>query len=217
VQCSATDFHGNTAHGSFNVTVQDPFALTPPLLSQAITSCGDLTVSSGLIDSSPTAGRGNVLSNGNIKVSGGKVDGDATAGPGETVTRSGSGVITGSISSATTAFPCAIVDLTALSTALASANDNGTIPLSAQHKNPVSSAGDFTLSGGDSLTLQAGWYFFHKFTMSGGSTITLAGPVHILTTSDVNVNGGSISGANQWQLHFWSSATKFVFSSSTFK
>jgi|GEM_PF-610888 len=217
VQCSATDFHGNTAHGSFNVTVQDPFALTPPLLSQAITSCGDLTVSSGLIDSSPTAGRGNVLSNGNIKVSGGKVDGDATAGPGETVTRSGSGVITGSISSATTAFPCAIVDLTALSTALASANDNGTIPLSAQHKNPVSSAGDFTLSGGDSLTLQAGWYFFHKFTMSGGSTITLAGPVHILTTSDVNVNGGSISGANQWQLHFWSSATKFVVSSSTFK
>ena len=216
VQCSATDFHGNTAHGSFNVTVPDPFALTPPLLSQAITSCDDLTVSGGLIDSSPTAGRGNILSNGNIKVTGGKVDGDAVAGPGKTVTRSGSGTITGAISSAASPFTCSMIDLGALSTALASANDNAGIPLSAQHKNPVSSAGDFTLSGGDSLTLPAGTYFFHKFTMSGGSTLNLAGPVRILSTSDVNVSGGSIAGANQWQLHFWSSATKFVVSSSRF-
>lgn len=195
----------------------DPFALTPPLVSQAITSCGDLTVSSGVVDSSATAGRGNVLSNGNVKVSGGTVNGDAIAGPGKTVTRSGSGAITGSISSATTAFPCSIIDLGRLATTLASANDNGTIPLSAQHKNPVSSAGDFTLSGGDSLTLQPGTYYFHKFTMSGGSTIQLAGAVRILTTSDVNVTGGSITGANQWQLHFWSSGTKFVVSSSSFQ
>ncbi|HEV8433394.1 MAG TPA: IPT/TIG domain-containing protein [Thermoanaerobaculia bacterium] len=194
----------------------DPFALTPPLVSQAITSCGDMTVSGGLIDSSATAGRGNLLSNGNIKVTGGKVDGDATAGPGKTVTRSGSGTITGMISSATTAFPCAIIDLGPLSATLASANDNASIPLSTQHKNPVSSADDFTLSGGDSITLQAGTYYFHKFTMSGGSTIALAGPVRILTTSDVNVSGGSIAGANQWQLHFWASSTKFVVSSSTF-
>jgi hypothetical protein len=216
VQCSATDLHGNTAHGSFNVTVTDPFALTPPLLSQAITSCGDLTVSGGLIDSAPTAGRGNVLSNGNIKVTGGKVDGDAVAGPGKTVTRSGSGTITGAISSAASPFTCSMIDLGALSAGLASANDNASIPLSAQHKNPVSSAGDFNLSGGDSLTLQAGTYFFHKFTLSGGSTVALAGPVRILTTADVNVSGGSIAGANQWLLHFWSSATKFVVSSSTF-
>ncbi|HEX7136617.1 MAG TPA: Ig-like domain-containing protein, partial [Vicinamibacterales bacterium] len=203
---------------AFSVSAQssDPFALTTPLVSQAITSCGDVTVSSGLVDSSATAGRGNVLSNGNIKVSGGKVDGGAIAGPGKSVTRSGSGVITGGIGSATSAFPCSIVDLSALATTLASANDNGTIPLSAQHKNPVSSAGDFTLSGGDSLTLQPGTYYFHKFTMSGGSHLTVAGPVHILTTSDVNVTGGSVAGANQWQLRFWSSATKFVVSSSTF-
>jgi hypothetical protein len=203
---------------TFGATAQssDSFALTPPLVSQAITSCGDLTVSDGLIDSSATTGRGNILSNGNIKVTGGKVDGDAIAGPGKTVTRSGSGTITGTIASATTAFPCSFVDLSALSTTLASANDNATIPLSAQHKNPVSSGGDFTLSGGDSLTLQAGTYYFHKFSMSGGSTITLAGPVRILATSDVNVSGGSIAGANQWQLHFWASSTKFVVSSSTF-
>ncbi|HEY2324848.1 MAG TPA: IPT/TIG domain-containing protein, partial [Thermoanaerobaculia bacterium] len=194
----------------------DPFALTAPLVSQAITSCGDLTVSSGLIDSTATAGRGSILSNGNVRVSGGKVDGDAIAGPGKTVTRSGSGVITGTIGSATTAFPCSVIDLVTLSTTLAPANDNGSIPLSAQHKNVLSSAGDFMLSGGDSLTLSAGTYYFRKFTMSGGSTINLAGPVRILTTSDVNVSGGSIAGANPWQLHFWSSATKFVVSSSTF-
>ncbi|HEX3108236.1 MAG TPA: Ig-like domain-containing protein, partial [Thermoanaerobaculia bacterium] len=176
-----------------------------------------MTVSSGLVDSSAAAGRGNILSNGNIKVSGGKVDGDAIAGPGRTVTRSGSGIITGSVGSATMAFPCSIVDLGALSATLTSSNDNATIPLSAQNKNPVSSAGDFTLSGGDSLTLQPGTYYFHKFTMSGGSTITLAGPVRILATSDVNVSGGSIAGANPWQLHFWASSTKFVVSSSTFE
>jgi RHS repeat-associated protein len=202
---------------SVSAQTSDPFALTPPLVSQAITSCGDMTVSNGLIDSSATAGRGNVLSNGNIKVSGGKVDGDATAGPGKNVTRSGSGTITGTISSAAAAFPCQLIDLSALSATLASANDNATIPLSAQHKNPVNSGGDFTLSGGDSLTLQAGTYYFHKFTISGGSTITLAGPVRILATSDVNVSGGSVAGANSWQLHFWSSATtKFTVSSSTF-
>ncbi|HEY2093365.1 MAG TPA: IPT/TIG domain-containing protein [Thermoanaerobaculia bacterium] len=194
----------------------DPFALTPPLVSQAITSCGDLTVSNGLVDSSPASGRGNVLANGNVKVTGGSVDGDAVAGPGKTVTRSGSGAITGSVSSATTAFPCSIIDLGALAATVASANDNATIPLSAQQKNPVSSAGDFTLSGGDSLTLQAGTYYFRKFTISGGSAITLAGQVRILATSDVNVTGGSIAGDNPWQLHFWASGTKFVVSSSSF-
>src|ERR1700756_4542764 len=125
----------------------NPWGLTSPLVSQAITSCGDVTVSDGLIDSSATAGRGNILANGNVKVTGGRVEGDATAGPGKTVTRSGSGTITGAIGSATTPFPCSIIDLGALAATLATANDNGSIPLTAQHKNPVSGAGDFTLSG----------------------------------------------------------------------
>jgi RHS repeat-associated protein len=202
---------------AFTVSAQssDPFALTPPLVSQAITSCGDVKITDGLIDSSATGGHGNILSNGDIKVTGGKIDGDATAGPGRTVTRSGSGVITGTMSSATTAFPCAIIDLAALSATLASTNDNATIPLTSQHKNAVTSAGDFALSGGDSITLQSGTYYFRKFSMSGGSTLSFAGPVRILTTSDVSLSGGSMAGANPWQLRFWSSGSKFTVSSAT--
>src|SRR5947209_2564328 len=201
-----------------NVSAQtsDPFALTPPLVSQAITSCGDVAMSNGLIDSSATTGRGNILSNGTIKVTGGRVDGDAIAGPGSTVKLSGNGSITGIIASATTAFPCSIIDLAALSATLATTNDNASIPLTVEHKIALANNGDFKLSGGDSLTLQAGTYYFHKFTMSGGSTLTLAGPVRILTTSDVSVSGGSVAGASAWQLHFWSSATKFDLGSSTF-
>src|SRR4051812_1673988 len=73
----------------------DPFALTPPLVSQAITSCGDVAMSNGLIDSSATTGRGNVLSNGTIKVSGGLINGDAIAGPGSAVKISGNGAVGG--------------------------------------------------------------------------------------------------------------------------
>jgi RHS repeat-associated protein len=203
---------------TFGATAQssDPFALTPPLVSQAITSCGDVAMSNGLIDSSATTGRGNVLSNGTIKVSGGLINGDAIAGPGSAVKISGNGAVGGTIASATTSFPCSIIDLGALATTLASTNDNASIPLTAQHKVALQTNGDFKLSGGDSLTLQAGTYYFHKFTMSGGSTLTLAGPVRILTTSDVSVSGGSVAGTSPWQLHFWSSATKFDLGSSTF-
>src|SRR5438270_8621812 len=201
-----------------NVSAQtsDPFALTPPVVSQAVTSCGDVAMSNGLIDSSATIGRGNILSNGTIEVTGGRVDGAAIAGPGSTVKLSGNGSITGIIASATTAFPCSIIDLGALSATLAITNDNASIPLTVQHKVALSNNGDFKLSGGDSLKLQAGTYYFHKFTMSGGSTLTLAGPVRILATSDVSVSGGSVAGSNPWHLHFWSSATKFDLGSSTF-
>ena len=197
----------------------DPFAVTPPLASYALSSCGDLTVSDGVIDSqgfssSAVGSTGNIVSNGNIKVSGGKVNGDATAGPGKTVTTTGSGTITGTKSSATTAYNCTPVALAALTATLQGSNDDAKLPLTGQGKNAVggSTHYEFNLSGGDTIHFPAGTYYFTKFTVSGGSVITLDGPVHILCTGSVSVSGGSFVNSNPYALRFWSSGSPFTIS-----
>ena len=206
--------------GSLAAQTTPPFAVPPPLAANALSSCGDLTVSDGVIDSqgfssSVLGSSGNVVSNGNIKVSGsGRVNGDATAGPGKTITTSGSGTITGTKSSATTAYNCTPVDLAALTASLQSSNDDVRLPLTGQGKNPLggSSHYDFTLSGGDTIHFPAGTYYFTKFTVSGGSVITLDGPVRILSTGSVSVSGGSFVNNNPYALRFWSSGTPFTIS-----
>jgi len=197
----------------------DPFNITPPLASYALSSCGDLTVSDGVIDSkgfssSVVGSTGNIVSNGNIKVSGGTVNGDATAGPGKTVTTTGSGTITGTKSSATTAYNCTQVDLAALTATLQSSNDDAKLPLTGQGKNAVggSTHYEFNLSGGDTIHFPAGTYYFTKFTVSGGSVITLDGAVRILCTGSVSVSGGSFVNSNPYALRFWSSGTPFTIS-----
>src|SRR5437016_2078317 len=73
----------------------DSFTITTPFVSNALSSCGDLQITDGVIDSqgfsSGVVGKsGNVISNGSIKVVGfGTVNGNATAGPGQTATTSG--------------------------------------------------------------------------------------------------------------------------------
>src|ERR1051326_8179388 len=197
----------------------DAFTITTPLVTHALSSCGDFTLSDGVIDSQGCSGSvvgssGHVLSNGNIKVSGGTLNGNATAGPGKTITTSGSGKITGTRSNETVAYDCKPIDLAALTTTLQSSNDNAKIPLSGQGKSVLGGTThlDFTLSGGDTLALPAGTYYFNKFTVSGGSVITLGGAVRILATNTVSVSGGSFVNSTPYNLRFWSSGTQFTIS-----
>jgi len=200
-------------------SAQNSFAITPQLASYALSSCGDLTVSDGVIDSqgfssSVVGSSGNIVSNGNIKVTSGTVHGDATAGPAKTVTTSGSGTITGTKSSATTAYNCTPIDLAALTATLQSSNDDSKLPLTGQGKNAVggSTHYEFNLSGGDTIHFPAGTYYFTKFTVSGGSVITLDGAVRILCTGSVSVSGGSFVNNNPYSLRFWSSGSPFTIS-----
>src|ERR1051326_2316032 len=189
----------------------DAFTITTPLVTHALSSCGDFTLSDGVIDSQGYSGSvvgssGHVLSNGNIKVSGGTLNGNATAGPGKTITTSGSGKITGTRSTETVAYDCKPIDLAALTTTLQSSNDNAKIPLSGQGKSVLGGTThlDFTLSGGDTLALPAATSYFNK--------LTLGGAVRILATNTVSVSGGSFVNSNPYNLRFWSSGTQFTIS-----
>ncbi|HEV8433415.1 MAG TPA: Ig-like domain-containing protein, partial [Thermoanaerobaculia bacterium] len=194
------------------------FTITPPFVSNAVSSCTDMTISSGIIDSqgyssSVVGSAGNLISNGNIKVSGGTVNGNATAGPGKLVTISGSGHVTGTVGNESSTYGCTPIDLASLATTLQNSNDDATIPLSGQKKNPLGGAThtEFTLSGGDTLTLAGGTYYFTKFTISGGSTITITGPVRILCTGTVDISGGSFVNKNPYWFRFWSSGSGNTF------
>lgn len=74
-------------------------------------------------------------------------------------------------------------------------NDNGSIPFSSLGKNPLTSANEFKLSGGDSVDLRPGTYYFSKMTLSGGSTIRISGPTVIYVTGDCSLSGGSLANS----------------------
>src|SRR4051794_34764438 len=202
----------------------DPFTVPSSLASQAVFSCGDMSItgggtidSAGLASSGPT-NRGTVRSNGKITNSSSTINGDAIPGPGKIVSISGSGVVTGTTTAATASVPCVPINLSTLATSLAASNNDATIPLTGQGKSVLAGAShtEFSMSGGDTLTLPAGTYYFTKFTISGGSTITLGGAVRILVTGNVNISGGSFVNANAYGFRFWHSGATFSLSSSTF-
>jgi RHS repeat-associated protein len=202
----------------------DSFAIPSSLASQAVFSCGDMSItgggtidSAGIASSGPT-NRGTVRSNGKITNSSSTINGDATPGPGKTVTISGSGVVTGATTPAASSVPCTPINLSALATSLAASNNDAAIPLTGQGKSVLAGAShtEFSMSGGDTLTLPAGTYYFTKFTVSGGSTITLGGAVRILVTGNVSVSGGSFVNSNAYGFRFWHSGATFSLSSSTF-
>ncbi|HEV2719365.1 MAG TPA: Ig-like domain-containing protein, partial [Thermoanaerobaculia bacterium] len=187
--------------------------------SYAVSSCGDLSISDGIVDSqglssSVVGSFGNIVSNGNIKVTGGTINGDAAAGPAKTITTSGSGKITGTRSNESSAYNCTPVDLAALAATLQSANDDSKLPLTGQGKNALGGTThtDFNLSGGDTIHFPAGTYYFTKFTVSGGSTITIDGPVRILCTGTVSISGGSFVNTDPYRLRFLCSGTQFTIS-----
>ncbi|MGH9419948.1 MAG: collagen-binding domain-containing protein, partial [Thermoanaerobaculia bacterium] len=203
----------------------EAFTITAPLAGRAVTSCSDITVSGGTIDSRGVAStgptnKGNVATNGNITLSGSStIQGDASVGPGKRITTSGTARVTGTSSVATATFDCKPIDLVALKTSLQSANDNSRIPQTSQHKNPLTGANrtDFVMSGSDTLTLPAGTYYFTSFVVSGNSVITVGGPVHILCSGTVSISAGSITSTNSYNLHFWSSGASFALSGATFQ
>src|SRR4051812_9006729 len=90
----------------------DSFTVPASLASQAVFSCGDMTISGGgTIDSAGIAAsgptnKGTVRSNGKITDSSSTINGDAVPGPGKIVSVSGSRVVTGATTAATTSGPC---------------------------------------------------------------------------------------------------------------
>lgn len=203
----------------------DAFAIGAQFAGHAVTSCSNIVISGGTIDSAGVssaspANKGHVASNGSLAMSGSStINGDASVGPGKKITTSGSAKVTGASSVATSTFDCMPVDLVALKTALQSSNDNARIPQTSQHKNPLTGAGhtDFVMSGADSLNLPAGTYYFTSVAVSGTSVITTAGPVHILVTGSVSVSGGTTVGSGSYALRLWVSGSSFALSTGTVK
>lgn len=166
--------------------------------------------------SAGTAGQqGHVCSNGKISLSGGStvVKGDAHPGPGKTVDASGGSYVVGS----TTPLDSALNEPAVDPGDAATVNDNGSVPNSAQIKDPLDNSGKFTLSGGDSVALAPGTYYFSSLTLSGGSSISITGKTIFYVTGDVNVSGGSILNSTQLPVNcqLYGMGTKVVLSGSS--
>ncbi|HKS23398.1 MAG TPA: Ig-like domain-containing protein [Thermoanaerobaculia bacterium] len=206
----------------------DAFTITPPFVSNAISSCKDLSLSGQVVvdsaglSTSVGSNSGNVVSNGNVKATGQVlVNGNATAGPGKAVQISGKAVVTGLSRSASTPYDCTPLDLTQLTATLQATNDNARIPVSAKGVHVLSGT-SFAIDGQDSITLPAGTYYFTSFNVTGGAKVLLAGPVRILCTGGITINGGAAvnyaaaaSSNNAFLLHLWSSGTTFSLANST--
>src|SRR5438067_3794774 len=139
----------------------DGFTVPGSLASQAVFSCGDMSItgggtidSAGIASSGPT-NRGTVRSNGKITNSSSTINGDAIPGPGKIVSISGSGVVTGATTAATASVPCTPINLSTLATSLAASNNDAAIPLTGQGKSVL--AGDshteLSMSSCDTLTI----------------------------------------------------------------
>ncbi len=170
--------------------------------------------SSGPYSAGSAGNAGNVCSNQNIQMSGGStIHGNATPGSGYSVSMSGSAAVTGSTAAATTALSEPAVN----TSAAAASNNDANIPLSAQGKNPLDNHDNFNLSGGDSVTLPAGTYYFAKFSLSGNSFLTLSGAVIIYTTDQVDLSGGTVTntGAIPSNFQIYSTGNQINLSGST--
>jgi hypothetical protein len=141
--------------------------------------------------SATTAGNlGHICSNGDITMSGSAaINGDAHPGPGKIVKSSSSIGVIGSISPLENALAFPPVDPGDAATN----NDNLKIPLSSNNILALNGKGEFKLSGGDSVDLPPGRYYFSKMDLSGGSTIKISGPTEIYVTGDVSLSGGSMA------------------------
>ncbi len=144
----------------------------------------------GPYDAAAPQTNGHVCSNGDIAMSGSSaINGDAHPGNGYQVKSSSSiGVLgqTSPLSKSLTYSPTDPGDT-------ATNNNNSSIPLSQNNKKALNSKLDFSLSGGDSVNLPPGKYYFNKMTLSGGSSIKISGPTEIFVNGEVSLSGGSIA------------------------
>lgn len=133
---------------------------------------------------------GHVCSNGDIVMSGSSaINGDAHPGNGHVVKSSSSIGVLGKISPLNKSLAYSPADLGDTATN----NSNLSIPLSQNNKKALDSKRDFVLSGGDSVKLPPGKYYFNKMSLSGGSSIIISGPTEIYATGDVSLSGGSMA------------------------
>jgi hypothetical protein len=143
----------------------------------------------GPYSKSSAGSEGHVCTNGNMTMSGSTaINGDAHPGVTGIVKSSSSIGVLGEIEPLKQPMAYPPVDTSAVKVK----NDNKSIPLSANKKQPVNARGEFMLSGGDSVKLPVGKYYFTKMTLSGSSTITISGATEIYVTGDVDLSGGSI-------------------------
>jgi len=132
---------------------------------------------------------GGIGSNGTIQLQG-LVHGNANAGPGLTPNLTGGGVVTGNITPLS-----APMDLPATPYAEFAAanliNQNGTWTATGSAiYNPLTK--NLAVSGGGTLTLSGGTYFFSSLSLSGGSILKVTGPVKIYITQVGSLGGGGI-------------------------
>lgn len=149
---------------------------------------------SGSYNPASPGNKGHVCSNGNIALSGSSyVDGNAFPGQSNSVSTSGSSYVTGSTTPRTEPLNLPPVDFGNAATS----NNNSSIPESDDKADPYNSGnGEFSLSGGDHVSLPPGTYYFSKFTLSGGSSITVTGPTVIYCTGDFVASGSSIANTS---------------------
>jgi hypothetical protein len=148
----------------------------------------------GPYDAASAGDKGTVCSNGDISLSGESsvVHGDAHPGPGYSVSIDGGAAVTG----ATAALTRLLTEGPTDSGGAATTNDNGKIPLSANGNDPLA-LGYFRLSGGDSLTLPPGTYYFSKLELVGESSLEITGKTFIYVTGNVHAGSGTLTNATQ--------------------
>ena len=143
------------------------------------------TVSTSGYISNPTH-PGTVESDGNITLSGGAtIDGDALAGVGMTVSESGSTTtVTGRTSNLTAplSFPNAVAG--------SAATTNNNTSVSSSYLNTFTR--DLSVSGGKTITLPGGVYYFNNITLSGNASMQFSGPAIVYATGSVNLTGGTV-------------------------
>jgi len=136
---------------------------------------------------------GTIASNGNITLSGGAtINGNALAGPGMTVNASPSAV-SGTIGN----LPQPLSFPNVSFGNAASSNNDASIPSAY-----LSASKDLSLSGGATLTLSAGTYYFHSISLSGGSTLQFSGPAIVYVNGNVSLAGGSVSTSGNVPANF---------------
>jgi len=195
----------------------DGFTVPADLAEHAVLSCQDLTLSGGATVASEgirtratEAGQGHVRSNGDVTLDGGvEVDGDATAGPNGRIVHHGKpSTVTGAELVATERFDCAPIDLATLRSVLEGSNDNAALPQTAKGKDPLGgkTGRSLSLKGHDSLTIPAGSYLFDDLSLAGGASLVLDGPVRILVTGSIDLQGGATvnAGGAAYDLRLWS-------------
>jgi hypothetical protein len=137
---------------------------------------------------------GSIGSNGTIRLSGTNVRGDAIPGPLGSVVLSGDAVVSGSTTPRTAPETVAPPPESEFADAWTT-NDNGNWSGTSYSYNSTTKA--MTVSGGNTLTLNGGTYFFSKLTLSGGSILQVLAPVKIYITQAWDTSGGGLANTTQ--------------------